>query len=811
MNRGARARITADIDELRKQVYRELPAAGWNLIAQVDASQPYGEIARRFSDDALGVDSKGAALALSTLYRDRGYRAVCYDCGIPSAYTHTFTLVEKDGRIFVEDAFLNLRFADDLDAIVAQLERGTWPDVIEDSSLRKRIISDDTAERPEVMKWLRRRGGPGRLSNGVRMFEFDWNLSDLRATASGFKKAVALAGVKRSTSPIAALLPHGVGVVDERGFHPGVELAAIKTFLAASVAAPEPSETGAQDARAAALAAEVKELRVQLRKADRNNRELMDALSAERARLADTSSELARLSEKVSQTDEHNRDLDVTLANERATAESLRNELAAKNESLTEAERRRAALEEMIAAQRSAAESLQHELAMTTNALRQSEERGCGLDRALAEERALHKGTQTQLAQARADIEREKGHRATLQKQIQEQADELRQTARELQQTEERQRTTAGELEQLRSRLAQLRAELDDERTARSAAQQHARELESRASALQRDLSALLVQRATAVNKAEQASRSMHSLSEALTSAEVELDRTRQLNVGLATELKEARDQIEDLRNSAQAITGQLQVSQGELTRLQENARNTEAQFTLMHNQITLLGAERDAERATRLATEARERTLEREMDAARAELQALVTARASSELRIEELSRSMRELADALTAAELEKSLLLEAPLGPAESKGNAAQKSPAPSPLVDHEMSHALALGPAGARDGEGHISSLVGRADCIFFGPYAQLPAGRYEAVFEFRSARSLRARLAGVALDVVDRGNVLASRVVSTWRQRIKATLPFEVTPEMFPPQIETRAHSQGAAEVTLLQCRIKAAD
>ncbi|MEA2936124.1 MAG: hypothetical protein QOD74_2770, partial [Variibacter sp.] len=209
--RGRRA-APSQLDALRRKVYVDLPAAGWNLITQVDPDAPYAETARRFAAHDAGVDSRGAALALCRLYRESGYRSICYACGFPDVYSHTVTLVADGERIYAHDAFLNLRFADDLDSLLAILAKGKAPRIDHESSTPKRVVVDPDAERPQVLSHLRKRAaGKQRKVGSLYVFQVPWGVRDLRALSPGFSEAEGVAGGRARDDFLATFLPHAIG------------------------------------------------------------------------------------------------------------------------------------------------------------------------------------------------------------------------------------------------------------------------------------------------------------------------------------------------------------------------------------------------------------------------------------------------------------------------------------------------------------------------------------------------------------------------------------------------------------------------
>jgi len=115
--------------KLRRRVYREVPIATWNRVAEVDWRDSYDSLISMFRRGDSGVLSGGAALALWRAATDAGFRAWCYDFGFPESLTHMVTVVELDGRLRVHDAFLNLGYRADFYEILEGLRADQLPDI----------------------------------------------------------------------------------------------------------------------------------------------------------------------------------------------------------------------------------------------------------------------------------------------------------------------------------------------------------------------------------------------------------------------------------------------------------------------------------------------------------------------------------------------------------------------------------------------------------------------------------------------------------------------------------------------------------
>lgn len=68
---------------------------------------PLPDVFRAFDRNEGGVWCSGAAVILMRLYIDAGYRAWKYDYGAGSPVSHSATLVEVDGDVYLQDAYFN--------------------------------------------------------------------------------------------------------------------------------------------------------------------------------------------------------------------------------------------------------------------------------------------------------------------------------------------------------------------------------------------------------------------------------------------------------------------------------------------------------------------------------------------------------------------------------------------------------------------------------------------------------------------------------------------------------------------------------
>jgi hypothetical protein len=99
---------------LRRQVFRKLPVAGmpevWIGDEAVRGTKTLSEGFALFRAADQGVWCQTAAVLLARLYEAAGYRAWVTSYGDPGSLTHTVTLVEVAGHLYIQDPYFNLDY-----------------------------------------------------------------------------------------------------------------------------------------------------------------------------------------------------------------------------------------------------------------------------------------------------------------------------------------------------------------------------------------------------------------------------------------------------------------------------------------------------------------------------------------------------------------------------------------------------------------------------------------------------------------------------------------------------------------------------
>jgi hypothetical protein len=170
-------------NKLRRRVYREMPVASANRIAELDHRMCYTDMAAILENARLGVSSAGAALALWRAYSEHGLRAWCYRFGFAENMTQTVTIVDIDGALQIHDAFFNLSYPSGLYEVLGSLRSGEAVTGIREVRDRKNYIMDPARERSRTVHWLEEHADRElEPVDGLRRFELLWNAEAFVAT-----------------------------------------------------------------------------------------------------------------------------------------------------------------------------------------------------------------------------------------------------------------------------------------------------------------------------------------------------------------------------------------------------------------------------------------------------------------------------------------------------------------------------------------------------------------------------------------------------------------------------------------------------
>jgi hypothetical protein len=208
------------VRQLRRKVYRQMPVATHNRIAELDHQMSWADITAALARNNLGVRSSGAALVMWRACWEDGLHAWCYEFGFPQSLTHTVTIVEIDGVLEVHDPFFNLSYPGGLDKVLASLRDGNPVTAKRQVRDRKIYLADPTREPQQTVRWLEAHADRElKPVDGLRRFELLWNPEAFTATQPGMDTVSGdLAACGYPGDPQFMML-HPVAVFDGETYH----------------------------------------------------------------------------------------------------------------------------------------------------------------------------------------------------------------------------------------------------------------------------------------------------------------------------------------------------------------------------------------------------------------------------------------------------------------------------------------------------------------------------------------------------------------------------------------------------------------
>ena len=212
--------LSRRVRKLRRKVYRRLPVATRNGIAELDHRMSFAEMMGAFAQGHLGALSEGAALALWRGCDESNLRAWCYEFGFPQSLTHTVTVVEIDGVLQVHDAFFNLSYPLGLDDLLASLQGGNSVNSKREARDRKIYIADPAGETQQTLRWLEANADRElKPVAGLRRFELLWNPEAFSATYPAIDSVSRDLAVRGYPGDLQFLMLHPVSVFDGDNQH----------------------------------------------------------------------------------------------------------------------------------------------------------------------------------------------------------------------------------------------------------------------------------------------------------------------------------------------------------------------------------------------------------------------------------------------------------------------------------------------------------------------------------------------------------------------------------------------------------------
>jgi hypothetical protein len=212
--------LSRRVRRLRRKVYRQMPVATRNHVAQLDHRTAYAGMKAALEEGCLGVLSAGAALALWRACHEFGLRAWCYEFGFPRSLTHTLTVVEVDDVLQVHDAFFNLSYPCSFDHLLSSLRDGSAVTGTRETRDRKIYIVDPVCEAEQTVRWLEAHADRElEPVDGTRRFELLWNPETFAATHPGIPAASRDLAALGYPGDLQFLMLHPVAVFDGEHEH----------------------------------------------------------------------------------------------------------------------------------------------------------------------------------------------------------------------------------------------------------------------------------------------------------------------------------------------------------------------------------------------------------------------------------------------------------------------------------------------------------------------------------------------------------------------------------------------------------------
>jgi hypothetical protein len=173
----------------------DYPAAPRNAerVELKDASRRLNRLRRKIyrgTPVVTGSLDGDTALALRRAATKNGFRAWCYEFGLPGSLTHRLTIVEADGIPRIHDAFFNLTYRLGFHEVLDALRDGRPVAAKTETRDRKIYVMDPASERETTVRWLEANAARELMpSDGLRRFEVLWNVEAFIATCASIEAA----------------------------------------------------------------------------------------------------------------------------------------------------------------------------------------------------------------------------------------------------------------------------------------------------------------------------------------------------------------------------------------------------------------------------------------------------------------------------------------------------------------------------------------------------------------------------------------------------------------------------------------------
>jgi len=183
------------VNRLRRKIYRETPVA-------------------------TGSSGRGTALALWRAFAKKGFRAWCYEFGLPGTITHSVTIVETDSVLLIHDAVFNLTYPAGFHDVLDALQDGRPMAAKTESRDRKIYVMDPAFEAEAAVGWLEANAERELAPlDGHRRFEVLWNVEAFVATFPGIEAAYQGLEERGYPRDLRFLMLHPVEIFDGEKSH----------------------------------------------------------------------------------------------------------------------------------------------------------------------------------------------------------------------------------------------------------------------------------------------------------------------------------------------------------------------------------------------------------------------------------------------------------------------------------------------------------------------------------------------------------------------------------------------------------------
>ena len=136
-----------DISNIRRETYSQVKVTSdlensKHLILNHNSLTPE-ELSRRLKMDIGGVWCAGAATHLRNIYLKKGLKSWLYNFGFQEKdlLSHVVTLVEINGKIYVQDAYFNITYEDNFRELLRKIANKEIPKFKQDYDSRNLLIS----------------------------------------------------------------------------------------------------------------------------------------------------------------------------------------------------------------------------------------------------------------------------------------------------------------------------------------------------------------------------------------------------------------------------------------------------------------------------------------------------------------------------------------------------------------------------------------------------------------------------------------------------------------------------------------------